>query len=281
MEISSALALRNEWLNEDEDTYRIDGGYNKIIQYLLASCKENDVDLHLSSAVKKIEWNKGGAKVYTKDGFRFTASKVLLTVPVTILSKKNKEDGGIEFIPALPNYTAAAQQTGFGTAIKIFLQFSDSFWAKQVKHAGFIISNQVIPTWWTQWPAESKMLTGWLGGPAAKALRNAEEKIILKLALESLANIFSTDADLLQTIVKSYHIADWSQADFINGAYSYATPATAEARQILQTPMEETIYFAGEAIYQTETPGTVEAALFSAVKVVEVMSGCHTTEVSK
>ena len=36
-----------------------------------------------------------------------------------------------------------------------------------------------------------------------------------------------------------------------------------KAREQLTTPVEQTIYFAGEALYNGDAPGTVEAALVS------------------
>ena len=44
------------------------------------------------------------------------------------------------------------------------------------------------------------------------------------------------------------------------------TPA---CRQLLRTPVAETLYFAGEAIYEGTVPGTVEAAFHSGLEVVD------------
>ena len=45
------------------------------------------------------------------------------------------------------------------------------------------------------------------------------------------------------------------------------------ARKILNLPVQETIFFAGEALYDGEVPGTVEAALVSGREAAEKVIG--------
>jgi len=52
------------------------------------------------------------------------------------------------------------------------------------------------------------------------------------------------------------------------GGYSYATPETANALKILNTPINEKLFFAGEGLYSGDHPGTVEAAIVSAKQTV-------------
>jgi len=58
-------------------------------------------------------------------------------------------------------------------------------------------------------------------------------------------------------------VTDWSTESFIGGAYSYPVIGTSEVRKLLLTPVEETVYFAGEALDEGSHPATVEAALSS------------------
>ena len=270
---ASTIALYNEWSKEEEGLYRVQGGYSRLTQYLVHICEQNGAALLASCIVKTIEWKKDEVRVHTVKADVFTGNKVIVTVPLKIVKNKDNETGAIDFIPAIPVYIIAAGKIGYGTVIKLFLQFSDAFWVKQSKQPGFIISDQVIPTWWTQLPNRSNMLTGWLGGPNAEALQNADEKIILRMGLESLANIFSVSIDTLHSLLRSWKIIDWSAMPFIGGAYSFATIETTAARKLLKTPLEETVYFAGEGIYETDAPGTVEAALYSGEKIADDMPG--------
>jgi monoamine oxidase len=50
---------------------------------------------------------------------------------------------------------------------------------------------------------------------------------------------------------------------YTRGSYTYSTLKTDEARKILAQPIEDTLFFAGEALYDGPEMGTVEAALVS------------------
>jgi monoamine oxidase len=50
------------------------------------------------------------------------------------------------------------------------LQFKTDFWTSYAEDIGFILSDEAIPTWWTQSPVQGKLLTGWHGGPKAATL---------------------------------------------------------------------------------------------------------------
>ncbi|HTB51578.1 MAG TPA: NAD(P)/FAD-dependent oxidoreductase [Ferruginibacter sp.] len=260
---ASTIALRNEWMQEEHEQYRINGGYDMLIQYLAQQCKKRGALIYTSCAATKIEWQRDTVKVFTKDGRSFESNKVIITVPVSILQKNNDDQNAIRFEPAIDEQKSAAGKIGYGSVIKIFLQFDHPFWEEKSKDLAFIISDQMVPTWWTQTPDKSATLIGWLGGPSAKALMKADEKIIIKLSLESLAVIFSIEFDTLQSYLKMYKISDWSQDPFSLGAYSFATTQTSEARKLLKRPVQQTLFFAGEGLYEGDYPGTVEAALIT------------------
>jgi len=250
-------------MNEEEDQYRIDGGYHMLIQYLAQECKKKGALLYTSCAAAVINWENDAVKISTATGKIFEAGKAVITVPLSILQKNNKDENALQFKPAIKEQKAAASQIGFGAVIKIFLQFDTPFWEERSKDLTFIISDQQVPTWWTQIPNKSNMLTGWLGGPTAKELINAKESAIVKMALESLANIFLIDYTILKTKLTAHKIIHWAKDPYSAGAYSFATTQTSAARKLLRQGVEQTLFFAGEGIYEGESPGTVEAALTS------------------
>jgi monoamine oxidase len=270
---ASTIALRDEWMNEEEDQYRIDGGYHMLVQYLAQECKKKGAVIHTSCAATKIDWENDTVKISTTSGKTFEANKVIITVPLSILQKNSKDANAIQFRPAIKEQKAAAAQIGFGSVIKIFLQFDDPFWEHRSKQIAFIISDQKVPTWWTQIPNKSSMLIGWLGGPNAKELISAKESTIVKMALESLANIFSIEYDQLKAQLKTYKIVDWAKDPYSLGAYSFATTQTSAARKLLKQGVEQTLFFAGEGIYEGESPGTVEAALTTGRDVAKDIIG--------
>ena len=61
---------------------------------------------------------------------------------------------------------------------------------------------------------------------------------------------------------------DWSKDPYAGGAYSYPTPWTKGAVEILKQPIHRHIYLAGEALVG-DTMATVEGALASGVEVAQ------------
>jgi monoamine oxidase len=89
------------------------------------------------------------------------------------------------------------------------------------------------------------------------------ESDLLELALQSLSTVFTIDLFFLKDQITSARIVNWLADPFSLGAYSYATVFTPEAKKILNQPLEDTLFFAGEALYEGTEMGTVEAALAS------------------
>jgi monoamine oxidase len=157
----------------------------------------------------------------------------------------------------------AASQIGFGAVVKIMLLFKVPFWKKD---SGFILSEEVIPTWWTQLPNTSHILTGWAGGMPAASLSRESKSSILAKALFSLSNIFGIPVAALENNLESFFVANWQKSARAAGAYSYATPHTGAARNLLNKGVKETVYFCGEGIYGGDSPGTVEASIAHALE---------------
>ncbi|RYY20738.1 MAG: FAD-dependent oxidoreductase, partial [Sphingobacteriaceae bacterium] len=113
------------------------------------------------------------------------------------------------------------------------------------------------------------VLTGWLGGNPNDEMQHLSDEAILQAAIQSLCNIFKVDASFIDPKLVSAKVYNWTADPFTRGSYSYATVKTASARKILKTPIAETIYFAGEALFEGEQLGTVEAALVSGSEVAK------------
>lgn len=260
---ASILALREEWSHEQDEQFRIPGGYIQLVDYLHTQCVKNGCMFHTSCIVKEINWQENNVTIVTADQKTFAANKVIVTVPLGILKADPSYKTAIAFQPAINEYKSAMNNIGFGTVIKVMIEFTDRFWTEQQKNIGFILSTEKIPTWWTQEPDDYALLTGWLGGPETLALQELSDSAILHMALQSLSSIFAIDIQKLQQQVIAAQIANWNKHEFASGAYSYSMMNTSTARLLLNKPIDNTIYFAGEALYDGEASGTVEAALVS------------------
>ena len=159
---------------------------------------------------------------------------------------------------------------GFGGIIKLLLEFKTPFWENgDAEKIGFILSDEAIPTWWTQYPVASNILTGWLGGLPAEAKKELNELELLELALQSLANIFNRNLNELRDALIAFKAVNWTTDPFTLGSYAYDTVESKDARNVLRQAIAGKIFFAGEYLYEGPAMGTVEAALFSGNAVAE------------
>lgn len=259
---ASTLAMKVEWQTSDDEQYRIEGGYQLLIQLLHDQCKQLGAEFILSSPVKSIDWEKGQVTIIANDK-RINATACIVTVSLGILQANS-----INFSPRIDNLLEAARKLGFGPVIKLVLQFTDPFWEStknedndNMDELGFVFSQQTIPTWWTQFPKKVSLLTGWVGGPHALVLKDLNDVQIKDLALESLAKIFTIDVPVLEQKLKAYKVFNWINDPFVLGGYAYDTVGGKEARNQLKTPVQQTLYFSGEGLYEGPEIGTVEAAL--------------------
>lgn len=248
--------LWNEWTNESDKNFRIEEGYTAMTDFLTETCSKQQCNIITNTTVIAVEWSAGKVQVLTANGRSWSADKLIVTIPLGALQKNT-----ISFTPAIPAYINAANDIGWGTVIKTILQFKTPFWEKHARQIAFILSEAPIPTWWTQSPDKVNILTGWLGGPPAVPYIDHTDEQLLELALTSLATLCNETVDTLKELLVASHISNWATDPHVTGAYSYGTPTSAAAQVILHTPIENTIYFAGEALYNGTSPGTVEAAL--------------------
>lgn len=276
IEKCSARAFQEELESEDEDQYRPANGYGELMRYLLDCFVKAGGILHVSTVIKTIKWQRGSVEITGGDNQIFTAKKAIITVPLGIWTAKNDEIGAITYAPALPEKVIAAGQMGFGAVIKILLCFKEILTENKVinKQADtalnemlFALTDEKIKTWWTQSPVKSPLLTGWISGPSAAELIDTDEATILQMALESLSNILQIEKPFLKEKLLWHKVQNWTADPFSRGGYSYSTLHTIQARKILSAPVEQTLFFAGEALYDGPKMGTVEAALESGRKV--------------
>jgi monoamine oxidase len=143
--------------------------------------------------------------------------------------------------------------------MKFLLEFREPFWIDSLGNAGFVLSDEPVPTWWTQ-SGESKLLTGWLGGPTVTQRTSMSDIELIDLALQSLSSIFQVSVNKLEEMLVQGKLINWTNLPVSMGGYSYSFPNSEAAKKMLSIPIEETLFFAGEALYNGDAPGTVEAA---------------------
>lgn len=278
---ASTFSFRDEWLSmDDESQYRIPEGYSKLISEIAAECSRMKGVMNLSSTVKKILWKRNHVEAWTEDGRVFKAGKAIVTIPLGVLAAPASK-AGIAFSPSLDHKKKFFDLLGYGTVLKIALTFSHCFWkdsivkekaGKDLSEVGFIFSREVVPTWWTQYPADVPLLTGWIGGAPAHAISRMEEKEILAACIKSLSSVFQLEISEVEQMLLGHRFFNWTDDPFSLGAYSYSVVDSLLIANKIKEPEEDTIYFAGEGLHVGEHVGTVEAAFSEGFRVVRDMS---------
>ncbi len=259
---ASAFALREEWTsNQDLTGYHIEGGYSKLVNFHQQKSVDRGTTFHLSTTLTRIKWKKNEVIITTSEGEKFQASKILITVPPAVLQTK-----AIEFNPGIPKQMEAINKIETGGVIKFLVEFHEAYWEQTnssfqyMPELHFLFSDAFIPTWWSQLPDRTPLLTGWLAGPITSTIKKNEEELIKEMH-QSLSYLFNCPEEELKTKIKAIKIFNWLSDPLSRGAYAYKTVESSNAIQLLSRPIEDTIYFAGEAYYDGSEMGTVEAAL--------------------
>ncbi|HEY6823443.1 MAG TPA: FAD-dependent oxidoreductase, partial [Steroidobacteraceae bacterium] len=189
----------------------------------------------------------------------------LIALPLGVLQQRGSAPGAVCFSPALEMKRAALAGLASGPVIKLQLLFASAFWETvrggRYRDAGFFHAPAAeFPTFWTPAPARAPLLVAWVGGPRAQRLAaDAASQGIVRKALASLKALFG-EIDV-HAELRAWYYHDWQQDPYARGAYSYVTVGAGVARAALAQPLEDTLFFAGEA---TDVEGgTVAGALRS------------------
>ena len=130
-----------------------------------------------------------------------------------------------------------------------------------------MLSDGEITAWWTQYPEEYPVLTGWIPSMHAERLKDKSDGEVIDIGIASLVSAFKTDKSLIQGKLIKSKVINWPQDPFTKGAYSYSAVGAEEAYEELRRPIDNKIYFAGEALASIKETATVEGALLSGIEV--------------
>jgi monoamine oxidase len=264
---ASVRAIAEEWDSMDGGQSRPAGGYGALLSQLARSV--GDLHIRLQTAVRSVEWGSGGVKVSATSPaghLEATGRCALLALPISVLQLPPDAPGAIRFAPTLHEKSAALRGISAGPVIKVLLRFRRAFWEElqggRFREGGFLHSPEAaFPTVWTQLPARVPLLTAWTGGPRAERLLGSGSAAILDAALASLRKMLGLGPELHEELTAAY-FHDWQADPYSRGAYSYITVGGRGAPEALAQPLNNVLFFAGEAA-SSEGMGTVEAALQS------------------
>lgn len=271
----------------DGDTaFRIISGYDGVAEWLRAGLDLERTTLHLDTVVKTIHWPEGHVEVeaQTPTGTplpSFRASRVIITLPLGVLQALPDARASVHFLPNLPTWKQdAIQRLAMGHVVKITLRFREPFWHDaevpgiteddDLSRMAFLISpDDALPTWWTTVPVQVPTIIGWAGGSKAETLLSEGEETILPKALDTLARLFNIERAYLEGLLESWHFHNWQADPFALGSYSYVPAHALDAQKLLADPVDDTLFFAGEASQYEGEIGTVHGAIATGKRVAQ------------
>ncbi len=254
------------WLNfenaasdeiEGDRAFRVVSGYDAVPRAL-----SHGAEIRLNTAVTRIRWRPGHVVAETAAG-EVEARRAIVTVPFALLRA-----GSVTIEPEPPALSRARDAVRTGQAVRITFRFRETPWRKNPR-ASFLYAggDEPFPVWWTAYPMCAPVITAWAAGPKAEALRGKTEADLVRTALASLRNILGdevTGEDALEPVAWYYH--DWENDPFARGAYSYVAVNGLAAQRALAAPVEDTLFFAGEATDTSGHLGTVHGAMASGIR---------------
>jgi monoamine oxidase len=280
--------------SDGDRAFRIADGYGRLVAALSANCDSSRVSIHRGTLARRVIWQRGHVEIQTEGvgvpGSRsFTARRAVITLPLGVLQAPMDARGSVQFLPTLAEHADAARQLAMGQVVKVTLRFRERFWehdrlplateSMDPRQVSYVYRRgAALPAWWTAYPAIAPQLTGWAGGPPAARLVNQPEHVIVDHALDALADVLGLPRSRIEGALVGSHTHNWHADPFARGAYSYVTVRGMDAVRALAAPVEDTLFFAGEATNTDGHTGTVHGAIATGRRAArEILLMCVTT----
>lgn len=219
--------------------------------------------------LERIQWTRGQVQLTCRKGAETTilrARKAVITLPLGVL-KSDK----ITWDPVPRALSEFLNHTEMGHVQKIIFRFRQRFWEElSEKPISFLHlgPEAYFPTWWTLQPFRLPYLVAWQGGPKAQELSSMPEAKRIEMALDTLAELTLKSSAALTALLEESFTHNWSRDPYALGGYSYVgVGGLGKGRPCFN--IEQTLFFAGEALDDTSGRGTVHGAFNTGVNAAK------------
>lgn len=235
-----------------DDNWAVREGYGTLI-----AGHATGVPMRLATPVTRIDHRGRTLRLETHAG-TIEAAQVIVAVPTTVLAS-----GSLVFDPPLPAKQHAAEALPLGLADKVFLHFADPPWPAHSHlignpHSAATASYRLSPFGWP-------IIEAFFGGRCAEGLEDADAA---RFAIDELVALLGSDWRARLTPLTTTR---WRHVPWIGGSYSHARVGCAAQRQVLAAPVDDRIFFAGEACHRSDfstAHGAYETGLAAAAAVI-------------
>ena len=187
--------------------------------------------------VSRIDHSGRKLRIETAKG-TITAAQAIVTLPTGLIA-----DNEELFFPALPEKTQAARGLPLGLDDKLFIALAD---AEEFEPNSRVLghTDRVATASYQLRPFGRPMIEAYFGGSHAAALEAEGEHAFFDFAVSELTALFGSGFARRLTPIAMHR---WGADPFARGSYSFALPGMADCRAALAAPVDERLFFAGEA----------------------------------
>jgi monoamine oxidase len=215
-----------------EDNWRIHEGYGALVAAFGGA-----LNVRLRTSVKVIRHSGQRLSIETGDG-AIEARAVIVCVSTTVLAEE-----GLRFDPPLPAKREAAHALPLGHVEKAFIRLltPEEF---PIEHRLHGRTDTADTASYGFRPLGMPVVEAFFGGDVAGRLTAEGPRALTTFAIDELAAVFGSS---LRTRLAPAAESGWSVDPLIRGAYSHARVGHAGARTVLAEPVDNRLFFAGEA----------------------------------
>jgi monoamine oxidase len=238
--------------------WRIREGYGSLFARLGA-----DLRVHLGAPARSVDHRGATIVVETARG-AVRSRAALVTLPPTLLAAE-----AVRFTPPLPAAKlAAAHGVTLGLANKLFLALDGGLPDLPADSHVLGAVDRLATGSYQIRPHGRPMVAAYFGGALALDLETAGEAAMTEFARDELAALFG---NAIRPRLRHLASSAWAGDPFARGSYSFALPGHAGDRAILAAPLDDRLYFAGEASSPHDF-STAHGAFLSGVATADALA---------
>ena len=228
------VSVKDNARYEDSGTnWRLREGYGRLFEKLA-----DGLPLMLEAAVSRVDHRGPAIHLETARG-TVTAKRVIVTVPTSIIAQEI-----ICFDPPLPDKLAAAAGLPLGVDNKLFISLKGAL--SGIEHGANLVGSTTSRETMSYQvrPLDRPAIYCFFGGRFAAALEREGQAAMFAFATGELARLFGSD---VRKRMAPLAATAWLQDPWSRGSYSFALPGHADDRAVLAAPVDDRVFFAGEA----------------------------------
>ncbi len=232
VELDLVSILDMDAYEDTEINWRVRCGYGALIAAYGAPCQ-----VSLSTHVTLIDHSGARIRVETSRG-TLTAGKVIVTVPTNLIANDS-----IRFYPVLPQKVDAAAHLPLGLADKTMLALDEPNDLPKDGSLRGVTMRTAMGTYHLR-PFGQNCIEGFFGGRFARDLEDAGDGALMATSIDEIVALLGSD---YRRKTEPLGESRWAHEPFARGSYSHALPGHADKRAVLATPVDDRLFFAGEA----------------------------------